>query len=76
MTDDRERRLTRPAPTRTGATQTQAPQTQATVPPVAESDLLAQVRDLADIAAEADDHCVRGVDAERELKARHNASGQ
>ncbi len=71
MTDERERRLTRPAPTRTDATQTDA-----TMQPDAESDLLAQVRDLADIAAEANDHCVRGVDAERELKARHNASGQ
>ena len=68
MTDERERRLTRPAPTRTPA--------EATAQPDAESGLLAQVRDLADIAAEANDHCVRGVDAERELKARHNASGQ
>lgn len=71
MTDERDRRLTRPAPTRTDATRTNP-----TIEPEAESDLLAQVRDLADIAAEADDHCVRGVDAERELRARHNASGQ
>lgn len=71
MTDDRERRLTRPTPTRTDATRTDA-----TLRPETESDLLAQVRDLADIAAEANDHCVRGVDAERELRARHNASGQ
>lgn len=68
MTDERERRRTRPAPTRTPS--------EATEHPDAESGLLAQVRDLADIAAEANDHCVRGVDAERELKARHNASGQ
>jgi hypothetical protein len=65
MTRERERTARTPAPT-----------SHADVADAGPSDLLAQVRDLEDIARQAHESCVRGIDVERELAARRNASGE